>query len=70
MHVIMRMLSLGMRPTNSHLVSVVIVNVDGGTGDMYTRGRAEGEQASRVSKAGLNTGGGSGVMYTRGHSRR
>ncbi len=40
--------------------------VDGGSGDMYTRGsRAEGEQASRVSKAGVNADGGSGDMYTR-----
>ncbi len=40
--------------------------VDGRSGDMYTRGgRAEGEQASRVSKAGVNADGGSGDMYTR-----
>ncbi len=53
---IMRMLSLGMKPTNSHLVSVVIVNVDGGSGDMYIRGRAEGEQASRVCNADGRSG--------------
>ncbi len=35
------------------------MNVDGGSGDMFTRGRAEGEQASRVS---TNADGGSGDM--------
>ncbi len=58
----MRMLSLGTRPTNLHLVMCRAdreLDVKRRPGDMYTRGRAQGEQASRASK---NADGGSGDM--------